>query len=111
MGLKFWLARRLAIGGTARLFARQYISLKKNKFLPETPDKVIFNEMIVLRFKFPHSRDLMKKVDDNEIKDLKDLVVETLSIESGFRQNSIENQLEFLKIIEEELLKKGIQLD
>ena len=50
----------------------------------------------------------MKMVEDNRIKGLKDLVVETLSIEAGFKQNSIENQLLFFNIIEEELIKKGI---
>ena len=108
MGLKIWLARRLTIGGTARTIAGQYKWLREKKFSPNTPDKIIFNEIIILRFKFPNSSNLMKMVEDNRIKGLKDLVVETLSIEAGFKQNSIENQLLFFNIIEEELIKKGI---
>jgi hypothetical protein len=42
---------------------------------------------------------------------LKELVIEILTIEAGFLENSIENQLMFEEIIEEELLKMGISSD
>lgn len=110
MGLSKFFARRFAIGGTARLFAKQYNWFKKNKYKPGTPDTLIYNEIIMLRFKYPQSNKLYNMVENGEIKDLKDLVIETLSIEAGYRENSIENQIMFDEIIEEELLKKGIPL-
>jgi hypothetical protein len=110
MGLSKFFARRFAVGGTARLFAKQYNWFKKNKFKPGTSDTLIYNEIIMLRFKYPHSKKLFDMVSNGEIKDLKDLVIETLSIEAGYRENSIENQIMYDEVIEEELLKKGIPL-
>ncbi len=111
MSFKKWISRRLTVGGTARLFAKQYIWFRKNKFISTAPDKLIFNEIIILRFKFPHTQTLLQMVEKGEIKGLKDLVIETLSIEAGFKDNTIENQILFSEIIEEELIKKGIPLD
>ena len=55
MSFKKWISRRLTVGGTARLFAKQYNWFRKNKFISTAPDKLIFNEIIILRFKFPHT--------------------------------------------------------
>lgn len=108
MDIKKWLSRKFTIGSTARLFAKQYLWLRKNKFKSSAPDKMIFNEIIILRFKYPHSKKLIQMVEEDKILGLKDLVIETLTIEASFKDNSIENQIMFTQIIEEELIKKGI---
>ena len=62
MSFQKWIARRFAVGGTARLFAKQYNWLKQNKYKLDTPDKLIYNDIIMMRFKYPHTRDLMQMV-------------------------------------------------
>jgi hypothetical protein len=111
MGFKKWISRKLTVGGTARLFAKQYNWFRINKFKSTASNKLIFKEIIICRFKFPHIQKLMQMIEEDEIKGLKDLVIETLSIEAGFRENTIENQIMFSEIIEEELIKKGIPLN
>ena len=111
MSFKKWIARRLAVGGTTRVFAKQYIWFRQNKYKQTAADRLIFNEIIMLRLKYPHSRDLMKMVENGEIKGLKDLVIEVLSIEAGFKENTIETQKMFSEVIEEELLKKNIPIN
>lgn len=110
MSFQKWIARRLAVGGTARLFAKQYIWLKQNKYKPDTPDRLIYNDIIMMRFKYPNTRDLMQMVENGTIKGLKDLVIEVLTIEAAFKENTFENQIMFSEVIEEELLKKNIPL-
>jgi len=110
MSINKWIARRLTIGGTARVIAKQYTWCRQNKFKETAPDRLIFHEIIMLRFKFPDSRDLIHMVEEGKIRGLKDLVIEVLSIEAGYRKNTLENQLMFSEIIEEELLKKNIPL-
>jgi hypothetical protein len=110
MSFQKWIARRFAVGGTARLFAKQYNWLKQNKYKLDTPDKLIYNDIIMMRFKYPHTRDLMQMVENGTITGLKDLVIEVLTIEAAFKENTFENQIMFSEVIEEELLKKNIPL-
>ncbi|MDA8644751.1 hypothetical protein N9L50_05620, partial [Flavobacteriaceae bacterium] len=100
--------RKLAVGGTARVFAKQYLYLKKNKFKEGTDDKVILQDLVLFRHKFPHVEGLLDMIKHGLIKGLKDLIIETLSIEAGYDDNDAETQQMFNEVIEEELLKKGI---
>ena len=111
MGLSKWLARKFSVGSTARLLAKQYKWFRENKFKMSATDKLIFNEMIISRFKFPESQKLIKMVDTGEINGLKQLTIEFLTIEAGFKENTIEMQIMFSEVIEEELIKKNIPLN
>lgn len=111
MSFQKWITRRLAVGGTARLFAKQYIWLRQNKYKPDTPDRLIYNDIIMMRFKYPQTRDLMQMVENGSIKGLKHLVIEVLAIEAGFKENTLQNQIMFIEVIVEELLKKNIPVD
>ena len=108
MSLKKWLTRKLAVGGTARVFAKQYLYLKKNKFKEGTDDKVILIDLVVSRHKAPHAGRLIDDIESGYIKGLKDLTIETLVIEASYDDNDAETQQMFEEVIEEELLKKGI---
>ncbi len=111
MGISKWLARKLTVGGTARTLARQYKWYRQNKFKESASDKLIFNEMIIFRFKFPETQKLTQMVDSGEINGLKQLTIEFLTIEAGFKENTIEMQIMFSEVIEEELIKKNIPLN
>tara|TARA_B110000977_G_scaffold169576_1_gene219622 strand:- start:312 stop:653 length:342 start_codon:yes stop_codon:yes gene_type:complete len=108
MNLKKWLARKFAVGGTARVLAKQYLYLKKNKFKEGTDNKVILRDLVLFRHKFPHVKDFIDMIEHGMIKGLKDLTIKTLSIEAGYDDNDSETQQMFKEVIEEELLKKGI---
>lgn len=111
MGLMKFLARKGAIGGTARVIAKQYKhyrSLHPDK--GETEDSVIYRLIISNRFRLMKNKEHEAILMENarSINGLKELVVEILTLEAGFAENTYENQIMFEDIIEEELLKKGI---
>lgn len=108
MGISKWLARTLAVGGTARTIAKQYNFLRTKKFKPGTEDRIIFSEIVLFRFKYPNTKILIEKIDNGDISSVKELVIEILSIEAGFRDNQPDTIRMFEEVIEEELKKKGI---
>lgn len=111
MGLMKFLTRKGAVGGTARLIAKQY-----KHYRTLHPDKeamknaVIYRLIIMDRFKIiqnkSHENILMEKAWN--MSGLRELVVEILVLEAGFNENTHENQLMFKDVIGEELLKKGV---
>ena len=89
MGLKEWLARRGAVGGTARWAAKGYKFFRqRHPNSQEFPDSAIFRLMIVTRYEAaPNERYeqyLLRKCDHFD--GLMGLVIEILKVEasSGF---------------------------
>jgi len=107
MSFKKWLARKLTIGGTARVFAKQYIFLSQ-KYSSVDSHKVILKEIVRFRFNSKNSQYLIDLIDKGDIIGLKDLVIETLAIEASYFENDFSTQQMFEEIITEELSKKGI---
>ena len=106
MSLSKWFARKLTIGGTARLFAKMYIHYKKNG--ANLDDAEIFKLIILFRFKNIKSSKIIDKIQKGQINGLKHLVIETLATEASYFDNTPQTIVMFDEIIEEELLKKGI---
>ena len=106
--LKAYLARKLAIGGTARLYGKYYLWFRKLREFKLCEDKVIFKEILEDRFDGNNLIIVLKKLDSGEIKGVKDLVIETLAIEASYYENTESDIKMFDKIIEEELIKKGV---
>lgn len=111
MGLLKFLARGGAVGGTARVIAKQYLSYKElHKNNESITNTVIYRLLILDRYTIlknkKNEESLLKNAEN--FKGLKDLVVAILSLEAGFSKNDFETQQIFISVIEEELLKKGI---
>ena len=114
MGLMKFLARKGAVGGTARIIAKQYKHYRNlHPDKEEMKNPVIYRLIIMDRFKIMknknHEEVLMEKAWT--MSGLKELVIEILTLEAGFLENTIDNQIMFEEIIEEELIKKGISKD
>jgi len=112
MGLMKFLARKGAIGGTARLIAKQYNRYRRihgNK--DEMPDYAIYRLIIMDRFKALPNESQEQHLKDKAPKfsGLSELVREILGVEAGYYENTFENQRMFNEIIHEELLKKGVK--
>ena len=91
MGIMKFLARKGAVGGTARIIGKQYRKLRQihpNK--DEIKDSEIYQLIIKDRFKILGNKTqedfLLKKV--NEMSGLVDLVREILSVEAGYYENT-----------------------
>lgn len=111
MGLLKFLSRMGAVGGTARIIAKQFNNYRKlHPDRVEMTNQVVFRLIIMDRFSTLKNKKKEEVLKEKawEISGLKELVIEILTIEAGFLENSIENQLMFEEIIEEELLKMGI---
>jgi len=111
-----WMARRGAVGGTARFAAKGY-----NAFLGYNPTasfgthdgdmKDLLRFITVARYAAmpsPASELLNVAILDGRIACLRDYVAEILALEAGMRENSFEHQLMFMEVIEQELLKAGV---
>lgn len=108
--MKF-LARKGAVGGTARIVGKQYRKFRQihpNK--DEIKDSEIYQLIFKDRFKVLGNKTqedfLLRKA--YEMSGLVDLVREILGVEAGYYENTYQNQLMFESIIAEELQKKGI---
>lgn len=108
MGMMKWIARKGAVGGTARWAAQGY------KFFSSKDSKLsgpqLYKALIQTRFlASPNAQQesfLMGIAD--KIIGLRGLVVAILTIEAGFTENTPENQRMFMEIIDEELAKHGV---
>lgn len=111
MGLAKLLARRGAVGGTARWAANGYHFFRqRHPDSAEFPDSVIFRLMIVHRYEPHPDKDaeqfLLSIVDT--LTGLQGLVVAVLTVEAGFTDNDLPVQRMFMDVIAEELAKKHI---
>jgi cell fate regulator YaaT (PSP1 superfamily) len=111
MGIMKFLARKGAVGGTARIVGKQYKKFRQihpNK--DEIEDSEIYQLIIKDRFKVLSNKtqedNLLKKA--NEMSGLVELIREILGVEAGYYENTYQNQLMFESIIAEELQKIGI---
>lgn len=111
MGLLKFMARLGAVGGTARIIAKQFLFYKNlHKNNESITDLVIYRLIIQDRYtilKNQNYEDYLLKNAEN-FKGLRDLVVEILTLEAGFSKNDSETQQLFIDVIDEELLKKKI---
>lgn len=107
MSLQKWMARKFAVGGTARVFAKQY-SFLSQKYSSVESHKLILKEIVRFRFNSKNSQYLIDRIDNGEIIGLKDLIIETLGIEASFYENDLSIQLMFEEVIVEELIKKNV---
>lgn len=104
------MARRGAVGGTARWAGRSYNQIKKSN--PDASQGEIFDFLIENRYSDDrHKKILYRYFDfiknrsgDNEI-GLRGFVTGILILEAGFSENSPENQMMFSEVIKEELHK------
>lgn len=111
MGLKSWLARKGAVGGTARWAANGYKFFRKRHPDPsEFPDASLFRLMVVTRFESfpnnPHRDYLLSQCD--HLQGLVGLVVEILKVEASLHENDGNTLYRFLEVIDDELAKRGI---
>jgi hypothetical protein len=112
MGIKKVLARRGAVGSTARWAAKGYFS-----FVGQNPTATLSD---VLRFLVSvrygidakgHEEILLNMVDKKEIRGLAHLVTLILIAEAGFSENTRENQSIFRDVIMEELESQSVPSD
>ena len=112
MGIKKALARRGAVGSTARWAAKGYFS-----FVGQSPTVTLAD---VLRFLVSvrygadakgHEEILLNMIDKNEIRGLAHLVTLILIAEAGFSENTRENQAIFRDVIMEELESQSVPPD
>ncbi|NKI35593.1 hypothetical protein HFP89_10495 [Wenzhouxiangella sp. XN79A] len=106
-----WLARKGAVGGTARWAAQGYESLSTEN--PGISGPELYRALIHVRFTALPNADqeqfLMSIAD--QVIGLRGLVVAILTVEAGFTENTPQNQRMFMEIIDEELLKHGVPRD
>lgn len=114
MGLMKWLARRGAVGGTARWAANGYRFFRqRHPDKSEVPDNSIFRLMIVNRYElWPDAKaeQFLLAVVDNLI-GIRGLVAAILTVEAGFTENTPSNQSLFMEVIDEELSSAGVAHD
>jgi len=106
-----WFARRGAVGGTARWAAKLYEFFRqRHPSRSEFPDNAIFRLMVVTRFEnLPNEvqeQYLLSTCDS--FQGLVGLVVEILKVEAGLHENHGATVADFVRIIDEELERKGI---
>jgi hypothetical protein len=111
MGLKSWLARKGAVGGTARWAANVY-KFFRNRYPDQclVPDADLFRFMIVTRYEvFPDEpkKDYLLSQCDH-VQGLLGLVVEILKVEASLHENDGDTLYMFIEVIDEELTKAGI---
>ena len=108
MGMMKWMARKGAVGGTARWAAQGYVAFVNQNPNIETTD--LYRSLIKHRYAVmpnPEQESFLLGIS-GQIRGLRGLVVSILTIEAGFTENTPENQQMFMAIIDEELLKHGI---
>jgi len=108
MGMMKWMARKGAVGGTARWAAQGYaVFVHQN---PNIDASELYRTLIKHRYAVmpnPEQESFLLGIAD-QLKGLRGLVVAILTVEAGFTENTPENQRMFMEIIDEELLKNGV---
>jgi len=108
MGMMKWMARKGAVGGTARWAAKGYATFTSQD--PNLAYTDLYKELIKLRYAAmpnPEQESFLLGIV-NQIRGLRGLVVSILTIEAGFTENTPDNQQMFMNIIDEELIKHGV---
>lgn len=110
MGMMKWMARKGAVGGTARWAAQGYAAFANQSPNIDTSD--LYRTLIKHRYSVmpnPQQESFLLGIAD-QIRGLSGLVVAILTVEAGFTENTPENQQMFMEIIDEELLKNGVPI-
>jgi len=118
MGIAKWMARKGAVGGTARWAAKMYHGVAMDA--PDRTHEEIVRELIDIRYPSPSDRrtkdsvvsylDTIKNGHGNRGSSpgLFQLVLSILTCEAGFAENTSKNQRMFMHIIKEELEKLNV---
>ena len=111
MGIKRWLARRGAVGGTARWAANGYkLFRKRHPDRDAFSDKDIFRLMVVSRYEAipdAHAQTFMLGWADGAA-GLRNLVVGILTVEAGFDENPQSVQEMFMDVIIDVLERQSL---
>lgn len=111
VGFKSWIARKGAVGGTARWAANGYKFFRQRHPDPcQFPDASLFRLMVVTRYEaFPddEKKDYLVSQCDS-VQGLVGLVIEVLKVEASLHENDGDNIYMFIEVIEDELKKAGI---
>lgn len=108
MGMMKWMARKGAVGGTARWAAQGYAAFVNQS--PNIDASDLYRTLIKHRYTAmpnPEQESFLLSIAD-QIRGLRGLVVAILTVEAGFTENTPENQQMFMEIIDEELLNNGV---
>lgn len=111
MGLKRWLAKIGAVGGTARWAANGYKFLRQRYTdSVEFTDSSLFNRMVVTRYEvIADSKKQAHLVSQcSRVQGLIGLVIEVLKVEASLHDNDGDTIYMFVEVIEDELKKAGI---
>lgn len=104
-----WIARKGAVGGTARWAAQMYRLLREEypRFKTESP-AVTYRMMIARRFQVLPNAAQKEYLGQQAytVQGLMGLVIEILKVEAGLAENEPEPMIDMLEVIAEEL-KKG----
>jgi hypothetical protein len=110
VSIKRFLARQGAVGSTARWAAKGYWNYKN-----QTPDATIdeiCRELINVRYSSPNlieaREGLLNLLSEGHIKGLASLVIDILTIEAGFRENSADTRALFIEVTREELRRLDV---
>ena len=110
MSISKWLARKGNVGGTARWAGNAYWSIRKRK--SDVSIEEVMREIVSVRYRSgsmqPAREALLSIIEKGEMRGLAHLVVNILSIEANFRENSAENRFMFMDVVQEELEKLKI---
>jgi hypothetical protein len=110
MSIGKWLARKGAVGGTARWVGTGYLSLKKQN--PNASIDQLMLALVAMRYSSGSMNQaqetLVSIIQNGGMRGLAHLATNILGIEAGFNENTQENRYLFMDIIQEELLKLGI---
>ena len=112
MGFKSWIARRGAVGGTARWAANAYkLFRQRHSDTSEFSDASLFRLMVVTRYEaFPDEQKQDYLVSQcGHVHGLVGLVIEILKVEASLHENDGDNIYTFIEVVEDELKKAGIQ--
>ena len=112
MGIKKALARRGAVGSTARWAAKGYFSFAEKNSNATPTDVLRF--LVSARYgrdAKEHEEILLKMIDKNEIRGLAHLITLILIAEAGFSENTQENKAIFRDVIMEELESQAVPRD
>ena len=112
MGITKWLARKGAVGGTARWAGNGYRFFRQRHPDPnQVSDNDIFRLMV--RTRYPDDPETLETMLDmaGTTKGLLGLVTLVLSVEAGFTENEWPVQRMFMDVIEEELEKQGFSYE
>jgi hypothetical protein len=118
MGIMKWIARKGAVGGTARWAAKMYHGVIGDN--PDWTHKEITLALIEIRYFLPNDLQIKESVISNynmmknghgnrgAYPGLFQLVICILTCEAGFSENTSETQRMFMHIITEELEKLNV---